>query len=471
MLALVVRFATIGEQSVWLDEAYTVHLVRLGLGSMLHEIPRSESTPPLYYVLAWFWTRLFGSGEIALRSISALAGTGTVAVGAAIARRLGGARAALIAGTLLALSPLMVWFSQEARAYSLAALLAGVSVLCLIAYADSDRSAWLGGWTVAAVLGLATHYFVGFIVLAGVVWLLWRRRQRARVRAAIALVGLTVVALAPLALSQRGTGHADFIGQSGLGARLLQVPKQFLVGYASPGQAVSFALAAVLVLVGAAWPLLAGRRTLLKRSARLALSAGAAGIGVPIVLALVGVDYVDTRNMLPALAPLTAVAATGFAAPRVRPQRAWLGGTLAGALALLLAIVLVLVDTHVAYQRPDWRGASQALGRDTGTRVIIASPASALLPLQVYQPQISVLPGPEPVREIDLLAFTSATSILPPLRSLPIPAGFRLVNAVRTSTFTVLRFRAARPVTLTLAQLLPIPVGPARTVLVETRRG
>jgi len=44
---------------------------------MLHAIPHSEATPYLYYVLAWPWTHVFGSGEVGIRSLSALAGTVT----------------------------------------------------------------------------------------------------------------------------------------------------------------------------------------------------------------------------------------------------------------------------------------------------------------------------------------------------------------------------------------------------------
>ncbi len=42
---------------------------------LLRTIPESEATPYLYYVLAWPWTRLFGFGEVGLRSLSALAGS------------------------------------------------------------------------------------------------------------------------------------------------------------------------------------------------------------------------------------------------------------------------------------------------------------------------------------------------------------------------------------------------------------
>src|ERR1019366_4120160 len=89
------RFSTLGVQSFWLDEAVTHSLVTRSLSSMLSAIPHSESTPPLYYLLAWIWVRIFGAGEAGLRSLSAVFGTATIVLLALIARRLAGNRAAL----------------------------------------------------------------------------------------------------------------------------------------------------------------------------------------------------------------------------------------------------------------------------------------------------------------------------------------------------------------------------------------
>ena len=47
---------------------------------MLHAVKVSESNPPLYYVLAWGWAKAFGTGEVGLRSLSALFGAATVPV-------------------------------------------------------------------------------------------------------------------------------------------------------------------------------------------------------------------------------------------------------------------------------------------------------------------------------------------------------------------------------------------------------
>ena len=50
-------------------------LVKLPLGRMLSTIPKTESTPYLYYLLAWVWTHIFGRGAADLRALSALLGT------------------------------------------------------------------------------------------------------------------------------------------------------------------------------------------------------------------------------------------------------------------------------------------------------------------------------------------------------------------------------------------------------------
>src|SRR3954466_5060010 len=77
-LGAALRFATLDVQSFWFDEAVTVGLVKRSLGDMLSHIPNSESTPPLYYVLAWLWSKAFGTGEVGLRSLSALCGTAAI---------------------------------------------------------------------------------------------------------------------------------------------------------------------------------------------------------------------------------------------------------------------------------------------------------------------------------------------------------------------------------------------------------
>lgn len=466
MLALALRLATLTGQSFWLDESYTVHLVRLGLGPMLRTIPQTESTPPLYYVLAWIWTHMVGSGEFGLRSLSALAGTGTVFVGARVAGRIGGRRAELTAAGLLAVSPLLVWFSQESRAYALAALLTAGSLLCLIAYAESGARRPLAGWTALSALALCTHYFTVFLILPGALWLLWSGRRRREVRGALAALSVVALALVPLALAQRGTGHADYIARDALATRVLQVPKQLLIGYASPVQTVTGALALALVLAGAGWSLVAGRH-LGSTPMRLTLATAATGLLLPIVLAVAGIDFLNTRNLLPALAPLTAVAAAGFAAPSARRWAPWC----AAGLVTVFTVVVVLVDTHPAYQRPDFRDAVHALGAARAPRVLLVSPANGLLPIQAYAPDVGVLFTSATVTELDIVdvAAQSAPSTPPgPLTGIAAPSGFARVGSVVRPGYTLVRYRAAVPTAVAAVALAALPVGGNREVLIQT---
>src|SRR5215210_5873106 len=80
LAAASLRFPALSVQSLWLDEAVSVQLVRGDFGTLVESL-RFEASPPLYYVIAFGWTHLFGSGEFAFRSLSALAGRGLLGRG------------------------------------------------------------------------------------------------------------------------------------------------------------------------------------------------------------------------------------------------------------------------------------------------------------------------------------------------------------------------------------------------------
>jgi mannosyltransferase len=426
----------------------------MSLGGMLSTIPKTESTPPLYYVLAWGWARVFGASEFGLRSLSALAGILTVPVVYATAIRLAGRKAGVIAGFLVALSPVLVWFSQEARAYALATLLSSITLLCVIGFLDDRDPRWLAGWAFSAGAGLATHYFVAFVVAPELGWLLWSSRRDRGVIAASAVVAIVAAALVPLALAQRGTGHVDYISHGSLGTRLVQVPKQFLIGYASPGQAVTGTIAALLVVAACAGAVVARRANVL-----LPLTVGLAGVLVPVALALLGVDFVNTRNLLPALPPLLIVVAIGFAELEPWP--------LAFALGLVFLAVVVLVDADARYQRDNWRAVSRALRPAAAVpRALVVSPGSGLIPLEAYQRRLRRLAGSAGVSELDVIGIaphaTGAGVGAPPRPRgpLPVPPGFRLVRSTYGDTYSVLRFRAPTPVTVSATSLGPSRLEP-----------
>src|SRR5689334_1175368 len=247
--AAALRFSTLGVQSFWHDEAVTVgRVLHPGLGATLREIPSSEATPPLYYVLAWLWSKVFGTSEAGIRSLSALFGTATVPVAYAIGARLVSRRVGLLAALAVAVSPLMVWYSQEARAYALLVLTSAATIwFFACALQEPERRRWLWWWAVAAALALLSHYFAVFVVVPEAAWLLWSARGRGALRpvvAALAIPAVVAAALLPLAIHQAGRGHDRWIAAITFGTRATTAVKQYVQGVGgTPSGALSVVIA------------------------------------------------------------------------------------------------------------------------------------------------------------------------------------------------------------------------------------
>ncbi|HEV7804971.1 MAG TPA: glycosyltransferase family 39 protein [Solirubrobacteraceae bacterium] len=451
LVGAVLRFATLDVQSLWFDEAVTARLLRMDLGGLLHAIPDSESTPPLYYLLAWVWTHACGTGEAGMRSLSALLGTLTIPIAWALGRRLGGDRAALAAAALLACNPLLVWFSQEARSYALLVLLAALSALLWLRALDAPGDVRrLLAWGAVAALALATHYYALFLVAPQALWLLVRAPDaRARI-AALALPAGAAAALAPLALAQRANDTARFIADTPLATRLAQIPKQFLVGYDAPAETALTILSAVVMLVaiGGLVAILAGRigapasaRSDARRLAALVVAA----LALPILASIGGEDHLLTRNLVAVLPLAAALAGAGFVAVAHAHPRAVAASVAAACLLGLVAVVGVGRDPQL--QRDDWRGVARALGPAVAGRLIVA-PGPALLPLGYYVPRLRTVPAATapPTAELDYVDLSERTpgQLATPRRGeLPPPvAGFAVAARTEGETFTVVRLRA-----------------------------
>src|SRR5947209_16920370 len=249
VLGALLRFWRLGHQGFWFDEGNTALLVHFSPGKMLGLIPQTESTPPLYYSVAWVWARVFGYGEAALRSLSALAGVAMIPVVYGAGAKLISRRAGAFAAAFAACSPLLIWYSQEARSYQLLALLAAVSLLAFAYSLHRPTPRSLAGWVIACALALATHYYAVLAVVPEAIWLLAVHRRRRPVQIAFGLVVLCGLGLIPLALSQHGTGRSNWIAHAPFGRRLGQIVPQFAAGFDGPAHPVLEPVAiAILVL-------------------------------------------------------------------------------------------------------------------------------------------------------------------------------------------------------------------------------
>lgn len=120
-------------QSFWLDEAITALAVKnYALLDLVTKFSPGDFHPPFYYLFLKLWSNVFGYSEISLRFPSVIFGVLTAYVVYLIGKKLFNAKVGLIAAILMATNPLAVYYSQEARMYSMAMFLVSASVLFLL---------------------------------------------------------------------------------------------------------------------------------------------------------------------------------------------------------------------------------------------------------------------------------------------------------------------------------------------------
>jgi uncharacterized membrane protein len=451
-LGAALRFATLGVQSYHHDEIVTAsRVLRVGFGHAMDAVGFSESAPPLYYALAWIWTQITGTGPWGLRSLSALAGVATIPVAYLIGRELRSRRTGLLTAALVAVNPMLIWYSQEARAYAMLAFFCALSLLyCVralrVGEGAGDRAKRdLVLWGIFSALALATHYFAAFPVVAEA-FLLLRRRGRATL-AGLWIIALMAAVLTPLVIHQMSYGHAEWIGEFTLGHRLWETAGTFVVGETGDiiGGPERPALALVPLAVAlAAFALLAFRgERREKRAAAVPLAVGALTIGVPLALAIASVskDFVIARNLLPALVPLLLLVALGLTLRRARR----LGAVLAALLVAYSLIFAVWVNFDEELQRPDWQAVAEHLGEPEAPRATVLWVLGEA-PLRYYLStgamQLKAVEGYDwLVREID---FVSDGPAPPPPRRLLGP-GFREVAGEDVGRLFIRRYRLDHP--------------------------
>jgi len=465
LLAAALRLSTLDLQSFWYDEAFTpVHVLHPSLWATLRSVVHTENTPPLWYLLAWADARVLGTGEVALRLPSALAGIACVPVAWAIGRELAGRRAAIACAALFAVNPLFVWYSQEARAYGLFVLSAALALLCFLRAERQPTPARMAAFALAAAFSLLTHYFAVFLLIPMALALLAQprlRRAAAPAVGAIALVGLALLAL----ISAQGGHGTQWIGRWPLSERLLAIPQYYLLGTSGEplGHGIELLVALPLVLAAGLglWrifdrPLSARRAGVeeaeLARARReehgalLTASIAACGIAIPLVLAVLGADYLAPRNLVGAMVPLTAL----IAMLAVTPAAGRAGPALLAVGVLAFAAVSVDVDLSPRLQRGDWRGVAHALRSAPRARAITSVELGAA-PLEYYLPGLHNLARGSTVllSEIDETGYA-------PLRAgageRPAP-GFQLLERLDVNGLIVYRFVSAVPRPVTESEL------------------
>src|SRR5205085_3620663 len=169
----------VAHQSLFADELSTYWISAThdlpGVISLMYGTPHiahPEITPPLYFVAAWATSQLGHSPEW-LRLPSLIAGAVTIPLVYALGRRTVGRRAGLVASALTALSPFMIYYSAEARAYGVMMALVVGSTLAMLKATETREARWWVGYAVCSCAALYTHYTCAFALGVQLLWLLW----------------------------------------------------------------------------------------------------------------------------------------------------------------------------------------------------------------------------------------------------------------------------------------------------------
>jgi 4-amino-4-deoxy-L-arabinose transferase-like glycosyltransferase len=454
IVAAALRLPFLDHQSLWLDEIYTRQIIGdSSVSGLWRHIEATESTPPLYYLIGWL---AHARSTVALRLTSALALIAAVPVGYLAFRRLVGRRRALATASILAVSPMLVWYSTDARSYGLFVLSALLSVWAASALLERGSSKRFALWTAASAACVWTHYFGVFLVGAELAAIVVVRREDRRATAAWAsLLAVCLSPLVPLIASQSGDERAGFIAGTPLTTRLSETVRQFGMGPNVPRtwlEAAGLALFCPAVGAGIVMAVRAGR------GPRSLLALAAIAFAAPLLPAVLGIeDRFYARNMI-ALAPIAAA----LAAPAMLRVRA-------APLAVYLALATVTsiwVATDWRYEQVDWRGAlarAEALDR---TAAVVATTRESAPVVETYLAR-----GPAPPSGV---LTRRAWIIVEPVRAAgnralgpaPIPhlLGFTTLRTLRLHAFTLVLVAASRPTRITPGEIVGstiFPAGPA----------
>ena len=162
------------------DELSTYFVVNgFGVDSVINLVEgKQEGTPPLYYLLA-AGTGLADTPE-ELRTIPLLAGVATIPLTYAVGLRTVGRTAAMVGAALVALSPFLIFYSTEARAYSLAMLFSLLSTWAMLRALEDDRWPWWAAYAVCVAGAMYSHYTAVFVLAGQFGWAFLARPEARR---------------------------------------------------------------------------------------------------------------------------------------------------------------------------------------------------------------------------------------------------------------------------------------------------
>lgn len=165
LLGLVLRLYKITASSIWHDEGYTMWLIRYPFGEIISRTAR-DVHPPAYYFFAKVWTMVFGNSNFSIRFLSLLFSIGIIYFAYKTIELVFNKRAAFWTSILIAASPFMVRFGQEARMYGVVAFFTTVATYLLVRYLKEGDRKYLYFYAPAMIIAMYTQYYSFFVIIS-----------------------------------------------------------------------------------------------------------------------------------------------------------------------------------------------------------------------------------------------------------------------------------------------------------------
>lgn len=175
LLGCFLRIYDMGKRDLWYDELYSITLAKQSISQNIKNLENNH--PPLYQIILHFWIKFFGSGKIAVRSLSMIFGVVSIWLIYEVSRLLFEQKTALISAFLLAISNFHIHYSQETRGYAMFAMLALTSFFFLIKSLETHKSRFFIYYFISTSFLYYAHNYSLFVIFAQNLYFLLRWKE------------------------------------------------------------------------------------------------------------------------------------------------------------------------------------------------------------------------------------------------------------------------------------------------------